>query len=205
MNSRNSQILIGVLLILVVGGVFVWQYLGTPKEEAKDETADWNIYRNELLGFSLKVPLEYQRSYEEPQASYPVYKLYTDDKEQAIEEKGGKLVASQISIVFAPVGGVTLAQIRKSIEELRVLNAGEKIQEDEAFEKIGNKDIDGCKGVTFQQLDSLQSRLVFSCLLEVDVDEATYVTTTLSSRSEFIGKYKEIYDKILSTFQFVEK
>jgi hypothetical protein len=56
MNRAFSKILILIILIvLIVGGIFVWQYFGTPEEEKEtpaeefvDETAGWN----EIIGDS---------------------------------------------------------------------------------------------------------------------------------------------------------
>lgn len=177
--------------------------LSTLKFIESEETADWKIYRNELLGFSLKVPLEYQRSYVEPQTMYPVYELYTDDKEQAMEERNGKFVASQLTIIFTILGDVTLEETRQSIEEVRALNVGEKTRE-EITEKIKNIDIDGCKGTTFQELGYPGGRLSFACLLDIDTNEAVFITITITSKREFIDNHRETHDKIVSTLRFFE-
>jgi len=53
MNQAFSKIWI-IVIILLAGGTFAWQYFGapveekeTPAEEFVDETADWQTYRNE--------------------------------------------------------------------------------------------------------------------------------------------------------------
>ncbi len=64
----NKKIVIpAVALMVLIGGVLVWQYL-VPKEEIrvpekvdeviKDETADWKTYRNKDYGFEIKYPGE---------------------------------------------------------------------------------------------------------------------------------------------------
>lgn len=51
-----------VIVLLIVGGIFAWQYFGIPKEETEapeelaDETANRKTYRNEEYGFEFKYP-----------------------------------------------------------------------------------------------------------------------------------------------------
>ena len=67
-NQAFSKIWIPIILIVVfAGGIFVWQYFGTPEEKAEeageiteDETADWQTYRNEEYGFEIKYPSKYK-------------------------------------------------------------------------------------------------------------------------------------------------
>ncbi len=47
---------VGVLIVLTVGGFFAWKYWWSPN--VIDETADWQIYRNEEYGFEMKYPNE---------------------------------------------------------------------------------------------------------------------------------------------------
>lgn len=59
MNRAFSKIwIVFILCILIVGGIFVWQYLLVPKEE-KDETIAWKVYRNKEYGFEVKYPKEW--------------------------------------------------------------------------------------------------------------------------------------------------
>lgn len=62
-NQAFSKIWIIILIVLVGGGIFVWQYFGTPKEEAKapgesveEGIASWETYRNEEYGYEIKYP-----------------------------------------------------------------------------------------------------------------------------------------------------
>ena len=61
----------------IIGGFFVWQYFGIlEKAEEKiteDETADWQTYKNQPMGFSIKYPKEWIWIF--PQ----LYKQYLED------------------------------------------------------------------------------------------------------------------------------
>jgi len=71
--NKGISTLIGILIIVLIaiiigGGILVWWRLEmpkeevkipqvkTPKEEAKDETADWKTYQNEEYGFEFRYP-----------------------------------------------------------------------------------------------------------------------------------------------------
>jgi hypothetical protein len=57
MNRAFSKILISVILVVLAGGgIFVWQYFGTPEEAIEDKTVDWKTYSNEEYGFEFKYP-----------------------------------------------------------------------------------------------------------------------------------------------------
>lgn len=49
-----------ITAILVVGGILIWQYFGSPKEEVKDGIANWQTYQNEEYGFEIEYPLEWE-------------------------------------------------------------------------------------------------------------------------------------------------
>ena len=60
MNNQKGIAPIIVILVLVAsicGGYFSWQYFGDSKE-VEDETADWNVFKNETFGYEIKYPEE---------------------------------------------------------------------------------------------------------------------------------------------------
>ena len=54
-----SKIWIIVIIILLAGGFFAWQYFGVPGKEAGDETANWKTYTNNQYGFKIKYPKDW--------------------------------------------------------------------------------------------------------------------------------------------------
>ncbi len=56
-KTNWKYLLIVVILSAIAGaGILAWQYLEIPKEEVKDETADWKTYKNDEYGFEIKHP-----------------------------------------------------------------------------------------------------------------------------------------------------
>jgi hypothetical protein len=67
--EKRAFSIIGIIIILVIligGGYFAWQYIWAPGEEIKDETADWQAYRNEEYGFEVKYPNSLTIEYSNP-------------------------------------------------------------------------------------------------------------------------------------------
>jgi hypothetical protein len=58
-NQAFSKIgIIIILVVLVAGGFFAWQYLGPGKEATPDKTANWQTYHNEKFQYEIKYPPE---------------------------------------------------------------------------------------------------------------------------------------------------
>ena len=57
--SKNIFITITLILIVLAGAVFAWQYLSEQEKEIVDEAADWKIYQNEEYGFEIKYPKDW--------------------------------------------------------------------------------------------------------------------------------------------------
>lgn len=194
-----------ILVVLAGGGFFIWQYFDFGAQ--KEDTGNWLEYKNEQLGFSLKIPPGYELTSET--GLQPIYAFYTDNEEGAIGEVGGKFLASQFMIGFSRLGGDALKETKQSLAEIRAMGIGEKKQEgDNMVEKVKKIEIKGCRGSIIQwQMDSAPEVMWVSavCLRESGIDEATYIALTLTSKEDFIAEYKEKLDKILFTLSFEEK
>jgi len=57
--SKKVFITITLIIVVLAGGIFAWQYFGAPGEKVKNETADWQTYRNEEFGFEIKYPKDW--------------------------------------------------------------------------------------------------------------------------------------------------
>lgn len=61
-NEHFSRILFLIIFLLVIsGGYFVWQYLGTSEDVAQNEITNKEIYRNENYGFSFSLPKSWEK------------------------------------------------------------------------------------------------------------------------------------------------
>jgi len=104
-----SLIIILIIIILLGGGIFAWQYFGAPEEKVeepeeitKDETANWQTYRNEEYRFEIK---------------YPSF-LEGDKLGCRISEIEDTIFIGPISLIFFDVQGLTLDEwINKEIAE----------------------------------------------------------------------------------------
>ncbi len=93
-KTNWKYILIVVILAAVVGGgILAWQFWWVPKEEVKDETADWKTYKNEEYGFEFSYPEQLDKNYIDFTPPLPRISLKTIDPnfkcdEELISEKG---------------------------------------------------------------------------------------------------------------------
>lgn len=76
MNAGFSKIWIPlVLIVLIAGGFFAWQYFGVQQKAAENrgekitegeiDTSNWQTYRNEEFGFEVKYPEDWSSNTEE--------------------------------------------------------------------------------------------------------------------------------------------
>lgn len=181
MNQVFSKIWIIVILIsFIVGGVFVWQYFGVPGEEIKDETANWQTYRNEEFGFEIKYPDQWGIR-ETGDGSFEIY----------IQQTG---VSDIGSIVFTRDSNIDTA-IQNHLARYVV---GTLIQREE------NISLDGKYGKLVYQNTGGRD------LQEDDLSKWYFVVNNgqiLKLGLYFRPKgydYDELFDLMLSTFRFIE-
>ncbi len=198
MNNRAfSKIwIVFILLILIGGGILAWQYFNTPEEEIKDETADWKTYSNEEYRFEIKYP---QQLFTKERFSVTQFgeKDYILLKEIMIDDEEGNDNDNQIF-------------------NIRVYNNLSNLRLSEWLNNNRNSDERGCgilslntaTSVTINGKDGLRGDVSCCCgtfLNSVFLLKGNKIYS-IGLSGTFISDeyYKGIFDKVLSTFRFLE-
>ena len=124
-----------ILIVFVAGGIFTWQYFGVPEEKVeepeeitKDETANWQTYRNEEYGFEIK---------------YPSF-LEGGEPGCRISEIEDTIFIGPISLIFFDVQGLTLdewinKEIAETEEETKKMQESYRQAGHENWQEFGSK------------------------------------------------------------------
>lgn len=203
--TKTTKILIvtGVLIILIGGGFFVWQHRWMPKEEMKDETANWRTYTNTISGFEIKYPNEFG--------------LY-------IRQGIDKFIAAPTNLILLPRDEGTIYFIKKdtinnikSIAGLPFISvlAGpwNNLDEFESYEKTNDAHRASLGGDFYPRLDFKRTEFNGEPALQ-ETQKDQYVNTFLvKNRVVYLLKiYKSTFlddmgvlENIFSTFRFVPR
>ncbi|MFH1509636.1 MAG: hypothetical protein ABID67_00585 [Candidatus Nealsonbacteria bacterium] len=187
--QKKAFSIIGIIIILIIligGGYFGWQYLSEHKESVEipeqeqehvvvDEATDWQTYKNEKHGFEIEYPLEW---------SYKV----VSEKQIEFREKG-KTYSVEESDVYAI--GIFIYEnpnnlTAEQIAEERKSKAGWPVEIKTLT--VDNADV-------AQAIDYLQQNTI------IVKNKKDYNIVTPSGLDKSVS---EIYDKMVSTFRFLE-
>ena len=193
-------LLIVIVLVLIIGGgILVYQYLWLlepelvipPIQFPTDETADWNIYNNNIFGYKIKYPnnvfINIPSSFSED-ASFEIIPIATT-KETAIT-----------------------IEIGQNPERLSLLNWIEQAPDGVSYWIKEHKDT--IKEVEIANKECIQVTSVTSItnLKTVPISQRIYTLIPFDNRVAVISKVEEdknynlgqVYQKMLPTFEFVE-
>ncbi len=209
MNCRSFSkiwVVVVVIALVAVAGL-TYQYLKNPekskfpaKETVKAETADWDTYQNDLLGYSFKYPanqfeIEESKDIEGESVTYIKaisISVFPDIRINVVSlDKGEHLKKSIIWTYGAAASGTSSSIIdcesaKKNVETEDVL-----LNEDIEAIKIYNKN-----GVVDW------SNLYWYTFFFIKKDKA--FTVTLIRPENYSDEYIPLFYKIISTFEFYE-
>jgi len=221
-----------VLVTILVGGTLVWQYWWLPKEEikppevkpseaVKDEAADWKTYRNEKYGYVVRYPPNWRIAYSIMALKVDIFDYYETMEDWVMftnlfkgEEKKYLEALESYQGTGSPFTYVENANGR-SVMIAPVITPMEVIRK--AMKEGGREVSDFKKENTKTGLEVFQMREIIKGEIKKDF-ELSYILypkekTLWDEKVKYIlleierneGNYeKEVYDEMLSTFQFLE-
>ncbi len=229
-KTNWKYILIIVILAAIIGGgILTWQYFETreetklpeektSEETAKDETADWKTYRNEEYGYEVKYPTDswklgkFGRDFRKGEREFDV--LHTKLFQQAEQVEAGETIRWNEPMAFigwnkGPVNGEDWKTY--SLKDWLNTWCNEKFEEG-SIKKVGfNNEYEAaqCEQDVICEFGYCHSSL--SILIQqpnTSTKLLFWVTVAETFTAEEIRRNKEtyfpIYQRILSTFKFIE-
>jgi len=194
MTQSFSKIwIIVIVIVFITGGVLAWQYFGVPKEEAEDETADWQTYRNEEYGFEIRYHSNFLAQDEVNGAAF-------------IEEgwRGEAVHYPFIGIEFIETSFTPQQWVAEKGTEVQLTGEAPLGFQSDKYIYFGLKDKE-IKTIstlqTFQFYSAGVSGVNNNTLIQHKDDTLINIYRHTSGTGEVS---KDIYDQMLSTFRFLE-
>jgi len=198
MNKKNLILSIIVLVVILIGGLFVYQRSRESKEEAaekeesvsEDKTADWQTYKSEKYGYQIKFPSDW--TMDDSQEYYPVDAI-TNPTEEAMVY----ISVFQDPRLLEPGGVETV------IQEVSNLFSQDLNHQIEIFEKglLGDADSYVAAGSYF---DQYQGEWRFK-EIGIYLKDGVVINVRANIKKQVSGLYGEIIDTIIDSFQSFEK
>lgn len=201
-----------VVVLVVLGGVFVWQYFGVPSEnpqiseevenettnESQENISKGNIYKSSNASFSIQTPPNFEQF--DFAGSSGRFREYTENEDENISIEG-RWVKAEITISIISVGGEYAKELEENIINLRNAAPGDIIEsEDGTLKKVKNINLDGCSAVWISFVVS-SARVASTTCLHNGED---HVFIILVAKEEVFSEYIEDYETMLATFKFEE-
>jgi cell division protein FtsL len=195
--SKNYIVclIIIVSIVLIIGGILIWQYLTTPENEIeitdKDETANWQTYQNDKFGFEIKYPegtkitdIDADSGYFFMQIPFSLNKTKLTDK----------MLRIHVAATEFHYGVETPASC--SIEN----NIGSVIINGITFNKRdASGEFGGTEGAAIAtEYCTMKNNLAFKLVFTLDYNRYSQLSD-FDQKKEFL-----IFNQMLSTFRFIE-
>ncbi|MDP4007542.1 MAG: PsbP-related protein [bacterium] len=196
MSNTFSKIwILAILILLVVGGIFAWQYFGKQGEElntsgvTKDETADWQTYRNEEFGFEVGYPTSWKVSEQSGITSYTVLDS---------ADYSGETISSPIANSSSSHSGTRV--IINRYENPRNFTPDQLVADYPVQQGRRIVEVDGVQGV---MVDTIVEFGIHETVVVLVSESFVYQINRIYPEGQK-EQYAEIFNQILSTFKFLE-
>lgn len=188
-----------VLVILIAGGFFAWQYLGTTTEEKE---AQWDEYANEKYNFRITYPSHWNKyDYDEGNTTLAGI-TFSPLTERQLIENGGPMFTI-LPLHLSDKTNQELAQLR--VEGLKSFDANLETEMSEV----------SLSGTSAVRAEMKRTTITGSSLQDTEGPEGKAVVYWLLKNTRrfeisFVypvsekEKYGPIFDQMIATFQFLE-
>lgn len=209
MSQAFSKIwILIILIILIAGGIFAWQYFSAPE----NKTADWKTYTFRDLGFEIKLPLDWD--------TYGRRENTTNDLDYTITGETvflgpSKFKEAEVEAWPAMFAKPVVLSITKGTK-FYSKEQGRYLDFEEVLDKRRMEFQKGAIDESFEEKQGFLNSHSTVILSNTSTNSETgekYKSIEIHERDEEIitgfwdktNEYYSIFDQILSTFKFVEE
>lgn len=203
-STPIAIIIIVVLAGLVIGTVLAYQYWWTSEEEIEeeipeDETANWNVYRNEKAGYEIKYSPDWYFKENMSKCSFDgcLDVFHIENIEEKVIVAGDDAYITENGSYFH----ISVSENLKGFSSIKDKIMSYDIPEwskQKRLENVATIEIGG------EELEAWNGKGSMDEGIEFIRNNKDYSISLTSGSKEQFNKDLELYNKIISTFRFID-